>query len=61
MIAATMAAPRVVVAVVAGAIAMAMAMLTSMRVIAAGCGDCDADGEVAHINPEDVGCASDRH
>ena len=61
MIAATMAAPRVVVAVVAGTIAMAMAMLTSMRVIAAGCGDCDADGEVADIYFEDAGCASDRH
>ena len=61
MIAATMAAPRVVVVVVADTIAMAMAMLTSMRVIAAGCGDCDADGEVAGIYFEDAGCASDRH
>ena len=61
MIVATMAAPRVVVAVVAGTIAMAMAMLTSMRVIAAGCGDCDAGGEVADIYFEDAGCASDRH
>ena len=61
MIAATMAAPRVVVAVVAGTIAMAMAMLTSMRVIAAGGGDGDADGDGVNIYFEDAGCASDRH
>ena len=61
MIVATMAAPRVVAAVVADTIAIAMAMMTSMRVIAAGGGDGDADGEDADIYFEDAGCASDRH
>ena len=61
MIAATMAAPRVLAAVVADTIAIAMAMMTSMRVIAAGGGDGDADGEGADIYFEDAGCASDRH
>ena len=61
MIATRMAAPRVVFMVVADTIAMVMAMLTSMRVIAAGGGDGDDDGDGANTHFEDDGCASDRH